>query len=68
MKKSEEDKIFKQPCISYKGSDPKTAFELINRYGTYEVQATSDTENQYPMIAQGFNKKIIETDCENPAK
>ncbi len=47
------------------GGMPETAFEMINRYGTYEIQATSDTENMYPTIAQGYNKGIIKTDCEN---
>lgn len=48
------------------GGMPETAFEMVNRYGTYEIQATSDTENMYPAIAQGFNKEIIKTDRENP--
>ncbi len=48
------------------GSLPETAFEMINNYGTYEIQATADTENQYPAIAQGYNEKIIKNDCENP--
>lgn len=43
---------------------PETAFEAVNRFGTYEIQATADTVNEYPAIAQGFNKKIIKTDCE----
>lgn len=28
--------------------------DVINKYGTYEVQATADMENPYPMIAQGL--------------
>ncbi len=48
------------------GGMPETAFEMVNRYGTYEIQATSDTENMYPAIAQGFNEEIIKTDCDNP--
>ena len=28
--------------------------DVINRYGTYEVQRTSDTDNRYPLIAQGM--------------
>ena len=48
------------------GGMPETAFEMVNRYGTYEIQATADTENMYPAIAQGFNKGIIETDRDNP--
>ena len=35
--------------------------EMLNKYGTYEVQATADSENQYPAIAQGFNAKAIKT-------
>ncbi len=50
------------------GGMPETAFEMVNRYGTYEIQATSDTENMYPAIAQGFNKEIIKTDRDNPTE
>lgn len=50
------------------GGMPETAFEMVNRYGTYEIQATSDTENMYPMVAQGFNKGIIKTDRDNPTE
>ncbi len=45
---------------------PLTAFDMVNRYGTYEIQATADTDNQYPAIAQGYNPEIIKNDCENP--
>ena len=44
---------------------PETAEEQVNCYGTYEIQSTADTDNMYPAIAQGFNKKIIKTDREN---
>ena len=44
---------------------PNSAFDMVNRYGTYEIQATADTENLYPAIAQGFNKKIINRDRQN---
>ena len=43
----------------------KNVFDLVNEYGTYEIQPTCDTENQYPAIAQGYNSKIIETDRQN---
>lgn len=46
--------------------NPETAEEMVNRYGTYEIQSTASTDNQYPCIAQGFNKKQIKNDCENP--
>lgn len=41
-----------------------TAFDMLNRYGTYNIQPTADTENMYPTVAQGFNKGIVKTDCE----
>ena len=35
--------------------------DIINKYGTYEVQATADTENTYPMIAQGLPSRRQDT-------
>ena len=32
---------------------PESVFDLINKYGTYQVQPTADTENEFPHIAQG---------------
>ncbi len=43
---------------------PETAFDMVNRYGTYNIQSTADTENMYPTVAHGFNEGIIETDCD----
>lgn len=37
--------------------EPQNAFELINKYGTYNIQPTSDTHHDYPQIAQGLSKK-----------
>ena len=44
---------------------PETAEDMVNFYGTYEIQATAETDNQYPTIAQGYNKKIRTRDGEN---
>ena len=30
--------------------------DVINKYGTYEVQSSCGMENDYPMIAQGMPK------------
>ncbi len=38
-------------------TDPETVFDLINKYGTYEIQPTADTDNAFPKIAQGLPKK-----------
>ena len=55
----------RQNSILTLSDSPETAEEMVNRYGTYEIQSTAATDNQYPAIAQGFNKKQIKHDCEN---
>ena len=47
-------------------NEPDTAFDLVNLYGTYEIQKTADAPNTYPAIAQGFNKKQSQNDRQNP--
>lgn len=32
---------------------PQGRDDVVNKYGTYEVQATCGMENEFPMIAQG---------------
>ena len=32
------------------------SFEQVNKYGTYNIQPTSDMENEFPCIAQGLGK------------
>ena len=41
----------------YVVSQPQTSFELVNKYGTYEIQPTCDSDNDFPKIAQGLPKK-----------
>ena len=40
--------------------EPFDAFDLINKYGTYNIQPTSDTHHDYPKIAQGLSKQTNE--------
>lgn len=65
MKKEENDKIIKELSVVSIHDSPVDAFEMVNAYGTYEIQRTADTKNEYPAIAQGFNKKLKITDGEN---
>ncbi len=37
-------------------SNPETPLEIINTYGTYEIQATANNEKDFPAIAQGLPK------------
>lgn len=34
-----------------------TCANMVNRYGTYNIQPTNDMENEFPQIAQGRPKK-----------
>lgn len=36
---------------------PEDTFELINKYGTYNIQPTNEQENLFPMVTQGLPKK-----------
>ncbi len=50
--------------------EPETAFEMINKYGTYEIQPTADTDNEFPCIAQGSPKQTenLKTKAESETK
>ncbi len=50
---SKKEKISEEISVNPVMDQPETAFELINKYGTYEIQPTADTENEFPHIAQG---------------
>lgn len=36
---------------------PEDTFDMINKYGTYNIQPTADNENDYPKISQGLPRK-----------
>lgn len=40
---------------------PETCEDLVNTYGTYNIQPTADNENDFPAIAQG-NPKMAQRD------
>lgn len=33
---------------------PETAQELVHKYGTYEIQPTLDSDNEFPKIGAGL--------------
>ena len=37
---------------------PQTAEELVHKYGTYEIQPTTDSDNEFPKIAAGLAKEL----------
>jgi hypothetical protein len=61
MNKKKNSKIDKYqveltPSAVSVGDAPDDSFQLVNKYGTYEIQPTADTDNKFPAIAQGFSK------------
>ena len=36
---------------------PQNCFDLVNQYGTYNIQPTTDTENVFPLIAPGLPRQ-----------
>lgn len=54
MKKEEKLPYVGDPTVQQIIGQPDSCWEMVNRWGTYEVQATQDTDNPYPSIAQGY--------------
>lgn len=58
MRKEDKEKFpyYEAPMVNAFPGMPADCADLINRYGTYEIQRTADTENFFPAIAQGLPK------------
>ena len=58
MKKIKPTKDDLTPSSNDYTGETADSFDLINKYGTYEIQPTCDTDEDYPQIAQGgVNRK-----------
>ena len=42
------------PLMNAFFGQPESTFDLINRYGTYNIQPTADTENVFPLISHAL--------------
>ena len=42
------------PMLRPRFGQPDNCADLVNKYGTYNIQPTSDTENLFPLIAPGL--------------
>lgn len=51
--KKKNKKINSEIRIESIHGDPVDTFDMLNKFGTYEIQPTADTENLFPTIAQG---------------
>ena len=38
------------PDVHHFPGVPRSSFDVVNMYGTYNIQPTSDTENLFPLI------------------
>ncbi len=62
-RKKDKNENFSVPVdVGAKSYDctPETAEEMVNAYGTYNIQPTADTDNDFPAIAQGTTKEMKE--------
>ncbi len=58
------------PDVHDFSAPPENVRELINMYGTYNIQPTADTDNVFPLIAPGLphqwrRMKLDKHDVEN---
>lgn len=44
--------------VNFSSCNPSDCEEQVNSYGTYNIQPTADTENEFPAISQGESKKM----------
>ena len=57
-RKSEKERKFSlTPSTQVVDGQPDSCNEMVNCYGTYNVQKTNATTNEYPAIAQGISEK-----------
>ena len=50
----EKKKIKEQIAVEPIMDQPETAEEMIDKYGTYNIQPTADSGNEFPAIAAGL--------------
>ena len=59
--KNKKEKIFERDCHTPSDAsvtgETEDVFDTVNKYGTYNIQPTAQTENSFPYISQGLPKK-----------
>lgn len=59
--KNKRKKISERDCLAPSAAsvtgEPEDVFDMVNKYGTYNIQPTAQTENSFPYISQGLPKK-----------
>jgi hypothetical protein len=60
-KKTEEPNV--ELSVQSVAGEPETSYEMLRKYGTYEIQPTADTKHDFPTVAQGLSEN-----AEKPTK
>ena len=53
-RKKDRKRVEIEIAVQSVGGAPEDSFDLINKYGTHEIQPTVDTVNLFPTVGQGF--------------
>ena len=56
LKKRKKDINLELSATSIAGQ-PETTEEMVNKYGTYEIQPTNDSDNKFPTISTDLTRK-----------
>ncbi len=57
--KNSAEAIDLTPSTNSVVGQPQNTLEQINKYGTYNIQPTSDSDNSFPKIAQGLARPEV---------
>ncbi len=63
-KKSREQFRTTEMSVAQVPGMPEDAFGLLHKYGTYNIQPTNDSDNEFPEIAQGLPKEKTHREIE----
>ncbi len=53
--KDDKGKLYRKIDEPVMGN-PETCDEILHKFGTYEIQPTAESDNNFPKIAQGLPK------------
>lgn len=45
------------PDVHHFSGVPESCFDMVNMYGTYNIQPTSDTENLFPLVGPALPRR-----------
>ena len=63
MKKKKTEEPNLEISVQSVTGEPETSYEMLRKYGTYEIQPTADTKHDFPTVAQKKKKN-----AEKPTK